>query len=364
VGHNARVANNEKALPAASGAWPEPRLRALQVEEIYRFAPISTGFSYFGALVTLGILIAAGDIARGAVWFLWATAVTCFRCVCIVSYRRRNPDSDPQAWGRLLIASNFLAGVQWGILGTSLFPTGPVFLQLFTLMVIICFVAGSVTAYSAVKYAHDALSLPATVPTTVYVFFIMDGPHFYAGSMALFFCFAIVYYSRRLHRYLEETFRLQLERDDLLMLTSTLNQKLERENRDLAHRVAVRGASVETARERADRLEALFDRSPLPQIECDSAGNVVTCNPAAERLFGLPHDELVGRPLSMLLAIPGPEVKELAFATRSETFAVEARARQGLRLQCSASFTPLPAVEGRRPGFGVVLTGIPLTVAT
>jgi hypothetical protein len=43
---------------------------------------------------------------------------------------------------------------------------------------------------------------------------------------------------------------------------------------------------------------------------------------------------------------------------------VEARARQGMKLQCSASFTPLPETEGRRPGFGVVLTGIPLTVAT
>ena len=54
LGHNALVAKNETpALPTASGSWPEPRLRALQVEEIYRFAPSATGFSYFGALVTL-----------------------------------------------------------------------------------------------------------------------------------------------------------------------------------------------------------------------------------------------------------------------------------------------------------------------
>jgi len=358
------VNNDKTGLPATAGLWPEPRLRALQVEEIYRFAPTATGFSYFGALVTLGILIASGDIGRGAVWFLWATAVTCFRSVCIVSYRRRNPDSDPEAWGRLVVAANFLAGVQWGILGTLLFPQGPAYLQLFTLMVIICFVAGSVTAYASVKGAHEALSIPATVPTSIYIFFVYDGPHFYAGLLGLFFCFAIVHYARKLYSLLEENFRVQLERDDLLTLTSMLNQKLERENRDLAHRVAVRGASVESARGRADRLEALFDRSPLPHIECDSAGNVVTCNPAAERLFGLPHDELVGRPLSMLLAIPGPEVQALAYATRGETFAVEARARQGLKLQCTATFTPLPEVDGRRLGFGVVLSGIPLTVAT
>src|SRR2546430_15961695 len=79
------MAKNEKVgLITASGSWPEPRLRALQVEELYRFAATATGFSYFGALITLGILIAVGDIGRGAVWFLWATAVTCFRCVCIV----------------------------------------------------------------------------------------------------------------------------------------------------------------------------------------------------------------------------------------------------------------------------------------
>jgi hypothetical protein len=33
-------------------------------------------------------------------------------------------------------------------------------------------------------------------------------------------------------------------------------------------------------------------------------------------------------------------------------------------LQCSASFTPLSGPEDRRPGFGVILSGIPLTVAT
>ena len=356
--------NQDPGLPIVAESWPEPRLRALQVDELYRFAPTATGFSYFGALVTLGILIGAGDIGRGAVWFLWATAVTCFRCVCIVSYRRRTPDSDPEAWGRLVIAANFLAGVQWGVLGTVLFPDTPGYLQLFTLMVIICFVAGSVTAYAAVKGAHEAMSIPATIPTTIYIFFIYQGQHFYAGALGLFFCFAIVYYARRLHYFLEENFRVQLERDDLLTLTSMLNQKLERENRDLVHRVAVRGASVESARDRAERLEALFERSPLPQIECDWQGHVVTCNPAAERLFGLPHDELVSRPLSMLLAIPGPEVQSLAYASRAETFAVEARARQGMRLQCSASFTPLPGGEDRRPGFGVTLSGIPLTVAT
>src|SRR5450432_4362420 len=106
---------------AEQGPWPEPRLTALQVEEIYGFAPSATAFSYFGALLTLGVLIESGDIGRGAVWFLWATAVTFFRSSCIVAYRRLAADSDPHAWGRLMVAPNFLTGEQWGVLGTLLF---------------------------------------------------------------------------------------------------------------------------------------------------------------------------------------------------------------------------------------------------
>ena len=358
------MADNDKRkgdLPAG-GRWPAPRLRALQVDELYRFAPTATAFSYFGALLTLGVLIETGDIGRGAVWFLWATAVTFFRSTCIVAYRRRGVDSDAEAWGRLMIAANFLAGVQWGVLGTLLFPDGSLYLQLFTLMVIICFVAGSVTAYASVKGAHEALSVPATVPTSIYLFFVQSGVHWYAGVMALFFCFAIVHYARKLHRHLEEGFKMQIERDDLLSLTGTLNEKLERENRELVHRVAVRGVSVESARERAERLEALFERSALPQIECDAAGVVLVANPAALRFFGLRLDEMAGRSLTTLLKIAPDEVRKLVDAPQSELFQVETRAGGGAALKCTASFTPLPATEGRRSGFSVVLTGIPVLV--
>ena len=352
----------KREVPPAGGRWPEPRVKALQVDELFKFAPSATAFSYFGALLTLGVLIETGDIGRGAVWFLWATAVTFFRSTCIVAYRRRNRESDPDAWGRLMIAGNFLAGVQWGVLGTLLFPEGSGYLQLFTLMVIICFVAGSVTAYAAVRGAHEAMSIPATVPTSIYLFFVQSGVHWYAGVMALFFCFAIVHYARKLNRHLEEGFKLQIERADLLTRTARLNEKLEQENRELAHRVAVRGVSVDSARERADRLEAFFEGSALPQIECDAAGNVVIANPAAERLFGLRHDKIAGRPITELLAITGSDATTLAYAGQSEVFEVEARARDGMRLSCRATFTPLPAASGRRPGFGVTLTGLPVTI--
>ena len=237
--------------PPAQAGWPDPRIHALQVEELYLRAPAAAAFSYFGALITLGVLIQIGDIARGSVWFVWATIVTLLRAICIVGYRRRAPDSDPEAWGKLVVAANLLAGIQWGILGTLLFPQGPAYVQLFTFMVIICLVAGSITAYSAYRGAHEALSVPAALPTAVYIFFVQTGVHWYAGIMALFFCCTIVYFSTRLHRHMERGFRLQVERDDLTSLTAVLNDKLGRENKELAFQLAVKGQVLDRTRERA-----------------------------------------------------------------------------------------------------------------
>jgi PAS domain S-box-containing protein len=349
--------NNPIPGPPTGGKWPEPRLRALQVDELYRLAPTAAGFSYFGALLTLGVLIETGDIGRGSVWFLWATAVTFLRFLSVVAYRRRPRDSDPNAWAHLVIAGNLLAGIQWGILGTLLFPEAHGYRQLFTIMVIVCFVGGSLTPYASIKWAHEALSIPATVPTAINLFFVQGGIHWFAGAMALFFCFAIVYYARKLNAHIEARFRLQIERDALMELTTLLNQKLERENKELAHRAAVRGLSVESARERAGRLETLFEHSPLPQLECDAAGKVLTLNLAAERLFDRRHEDLVGKPFASLLTGPYAASKAFAGAQEAISIEVEVVGAGGVAIPCTASFTPIGQREGRSPGFGVIISG-------
>jgi PAS domain S-box-containing protein len=338
-------------------AWPHPRLRALQVEELYRLAPTAAGFSYLGALLTLGVLIETGDLGRGSVWFLFATGVTFVRFLTVLAYRRRQPGSDPQYWAQLVIAANVLAGLQWGILGTLLFPLELGYRQLFTVMVITCFVGGSLPAYTAVRGAHEALSIPATVPTVINLFFVQDGVHWFAGVTGAFFCFAIVYYARKLNRHTEERMRLEIERDELMELTALLNQRLANENRELAHRAAVRGMSVESARARAGRLETLFENSPLAQLECDGAGRIVTVNAAAERLFGLPHEELAGRAFASLLRGAYAESKAFAGAAEAASVEIEIAAAGGETVLCTASFTPLPARSARPPGFGVILSG-------
>jgi PAS domain S-box-containing protein len=346
------------SAPPIGGRWPEPAVLALQVADIYRQAVTATAFSYLGSILVLGVLVQTADTGRGTAWFLWATIVAAMRVLVIVSYRRRLDDSASEQWAQLMIAANLLAGLQWAALGTLLWVDEPVYRQLFTLMVITCFVGGSLPAYSSVRGAHEALSITATVPTGIYLFFVQDGVHWLAGATALFFCFAIVFYAKRLNRQAEERFRLQIERDALLELTGLLNEKLARENQELAHRAAMRALSVESARERAGRLETLFENSPLPQFECDHAGRIVTCNLAAERVFGLAYDQLVGRPFASLLAGPYAETKALAGLREAVNVEVELATARGESMVCTASLTPLPERSGRSTGFGVILAGI------
>lgn len=352
---------NDKNSGPPQGHWPDPKVRALQVDELYRYAPAAAGFSYFVALITLGVLIETGDMGRGVVWFLWATGVTVFRFVTVVLYRRREPQSDPALWGRLVIAGNFLAGIQLAILGTVLFA-GPVYRELYIVFVITCLVGGSLVAYAPLKWAHEALSLTAGLPLAMTLIFTQGGTHFFVGASALFFCFAIVYYARKHNRHVEDAFRLQIERDELLSVTAVLNEKLSNENRELAHKAAVRGVSVENAREIAERLAALFEGSPLPQIECDASGFIVSCNAAAERLLGEARERLAGRPLNWVL-LPAYAGTALEGASHAMNADVEIRGPGGTGIACIASFTPLPQVAGRRSGFGVILCGLPVTVA-
>jgi hypothetical protein len=340
----------------------ETRLLGLQVAEVYRFAPTAAGFSFFGALLTLGVLIEIGDTRRAALWFCYATAVTFCRAFLIVAYRRRPGNSDPRKWAAGTVATNALAGAQWGVLGTVLFPPEPVYAQLFVFMVIICFVAGSTTAYSAVRGAHEALAIPATLPTAVYVFFVHDGVHLYAGIAALFFCFAIFYYAGKLHRHHDTSLRLQIERDDLAALTAVLNRKLEQEKSDLVHHAAVCGASAQTAREEAARLVALFERSPLAQLQCDANGGIVAANGAAQRLFGRTSGQLLGSPIASLLAGSGAPGARFSDVSLAEIVAVDVVGAGGGKVACTASLTPLPPAQGHRAGFGVVLTGVPVGV--
>jgi hypothetical protein len=175
-------------------------VEALQVAELYRNLPVGAALAFFGTLLCIAVFMEDGLRGPHLVWLVYATMVTIVRLGIGLAYRSSTGqgwDLEPDRWARLAVLGNLLAGIQWGLLGTWLFPEEPGYRQNFAIMVITCFVGGSITAYAPVRWAHPALSIPATIPPTIYIFFLDSGPHLTAGFTALFFTTMVLYYALR-----------------------------------------------------------------------------------------------------------------------------------------------------------------------
>src|SRR3954469_18300356 len=106
---------------------------------------------------------------------------------------------------------------------------------------------------------------------------------------------------RRLFRNIEKEYRradgdrASLQRA-LALLSDLLQRKPDAERR-----------RVPSARTRA--ISRLFEQAPFAALLCDADRKVTAWNAAAERLFGIPASEAVGRELSMLI-FPGNDLRE------------------------------------------------------
>jgi PAS domain S-box-containing protein len=129
----------------------------------------------------------------------------------------------------------------------------------------------------------------------------------------------------------------------------------------VARDITDRKAGEEAIREAAVRLKAIVDTAADGIITIDEAGKVESMNPAAERIFGYPHAEVVGRHVWALFAGPHPAdphngqpndlwagAQELLGAPRE----VEGRRKDG------AKFPMELAVSETRLGLRRIFTGI------
>ena len=79
------------------------------------------------------------------------------------------------------------------------------------------------------------------------------------------------------------------------------SDELRRRTVDLEGQVQ---AGVADARASGERLRTIIDSAVDGIIVIDQNGHIESLNPAAERLFGYPRSEVVGRNISMLMPSP------------------------------------------------------------
>ena len=95
---------------------------------------------------------------------------------------------------------------------------------------------------------------------------------------------------------------------------------LRRTNEDLETQVGARAADLRDANA---RLQSIIDSAVDGIIVIDAKGKIEAFNPGAERLFGYPASEVIGRNVSMLMPSPDHEGHDGYLARYLETGAAK-----------------------------------------
>lgn len=340
----------------------EAEVFALQVAELARLAPFTIAISLLATILTLGVYSKAGESYSALVWFCYAFAVAAFRFVVFWCYQNRNSAMHLRQWANIMILGNVLSGMQWGILGSLMFPEQQGAQQLYVVMMVICLVGGSITSYTPVRFAYAAFALPASLPPIAYLNFVYGGAFGYAGVTGIVFVCAALYLANRLHRQTEERIRLQVQNRDLVQKIEAANTKLARDNQDLAYRAELQHRSKLTERSRAYMLATHIDHTPLPVIECDPKYQLLAWNLAAEKVFGYSFDEAVGENLVQLL-LPeetrpnvAPFIERLFRERQPDSIEVEGITKSGARLTCTCHVTPIFSEQGQPLRLAIIVS--------
>lgn len=126
--------------------------------------------------------------------------------------------------------------------------------------------------------------------------------------------------------------------------------------------ITARKLAQEELRETNEKLRAVIENSPLAIVSVDIEGNVVSWNPAAERIFGWREDEVVGHPPSFVPAGKQHEFRSLwnrvLQGEQLEEIELQRQKRDGTPIHVSLSAGPLYDPAGSVVGVVGVLADI------
>ncbi len=347
-------------------------LKRRQTAEIYQAMPTSMALSLLGTVLTFLMLYSTGDGGRGIAWLAFAVGVLVFRATVIWHYTNEGVINDPDKWARLLILGNFLAGIQWGLLGTWLYVADPIFRALFSLIAIMGFVGGSVVPYSPVRFAHAALAFPAAFPAAIYVFFMRADGNWIAGSISMLMMGSIIYMAELQYKIIRARLASEMENEQHRLEAAENTTSLGADLQKLEHRAMVVKRAQAEAKRRVETLSRHMESTLLPVIECDQRGQIIEWNAAAERTFGYSHRDLAETTLNSLIAPVEPNANwDTFFDTalnlkQPGALDVFVRTNQGRPLPVRLYVTPIDidGNEGKKAlRAAIIVTNIPSEIS-
>ncbi|KFI22303.1 EAL domain-containing protein [Nitrosococcus oceani] len=313
----------DKAHPEAT------RFRAKQVEILYEQSHVGQAASIVAALILIAVFWTVTPHRTLAGWAFFFTLVTVLR-VGLAHRYARSPDHSKQVgeWLAWFITGIGISGATWGSAVIFLVPNGSLVHTGFAALWICGLSAGAIATFSIIKGAFFAFSLPALLPSALYLIISGDMKEATVGGAQLMFLGFISLSAVRMHKTLVQSLTLQFENARLVDHLDTEKKKVEKLNEQLEKKVLKRTAELAQAnanlqrdiikRQRAE--QALFAEKERLQITLHSIGDgVITTNaegiveylnPVAEKLTGWSCDKARGLPLATVFRVIDEQTRE------------------------------------------------------
>lgn len=289
---------SETAIAALAARPPERherdatdslRVRADQVESLYRHAPLGLAVSLIVGLILSYELYSTAKIGELVIfWAVLTVFISAASLILVYAYQRSSSrDAEPEAWLRRFAISAAAIGVSWGFAGAVFFPGHTDEQQVFLAFVLAGMSAGGLPLLSAVWWVYMLFAAGVVFPFEVVLLTFGSRLFLELSAMVPVFFAINVAIAYRLNHVFVSGYRLRVSYGRLTEDYTEINQRLE-----------LKLVELEEARrqvEASGRKLALFaERAPIAVLELDAEGQIQQVNHEAENLFGYPAADLIG----------------------------------------------------------------------
>ena len=203
------------------GFKEENRLYSELVQRLYRQGPVGIVATLINSLILCYIQWPVISAAVIITWFWGLFLITLIRAIFIYRYHRVSSTIvDAHGWGTWFVIGIGISGIAWGAAGFFLFPGQDIARQVVLAFVLGGMATGATFAFSALKIAFFAYTIPASIPIIIKFFSQNDSIHLAMGVMALLFVILMTVTAMRNHNMLVTSLILRFENKDLVQYLS------------------------------------------------------------------------------------------------------------------------------------------------
>ena len=289
--------------------------RFKQVELLYDQLRVGQAGSIASALFLVGVFWTITPHSILIIWFTLVLVISALRFYLIHRFERRSGETEQtEYWLGLFIAGTAASGLTWGMATIILIPDRSIAQISFVLLWIGGLSAGAVAAYSIIMRAFLAFTVPALLPSVVYLLVIGGKMETTIGAGTIMYFVFLSLNALRMHKTLMRELRLRFENTQLIGYLEKEKERVDRINDQLEMRVMERTAALSESnadlqKEIAERKRteealsqaaAVFENISEAAMVMDTKNRIVAVNKAFTEITGYAQDDVVNKTPQML----------------------------------------------------------------